>query len=766
MEIRIHGRGGQGGVTCAKLLATLYARLGKSVQAFGDYAGERSGAPVRAYLRVADAPVTNRNKVYRPDHVVVLDRTLLDAQAVAGLAPGGLLLVNTAEPAAALEELAGNFRRGTVDATAIARRHGIGSRSVVIVNTTLAGAFARALGLPWEELAAAYVEMGLGSDVEAAREAWEGLSLERPAEPAAPAPDREGEPRPVAPAAAAVVDLVAHTAGAAPGLETGTWRSQTPRYVRNLAPCNAVCPAGNDVEGFVQALAQGDPEGAAEILARTTPIPGVCGRVCPGFCMRSCNRRALDGAVQVRDLERWVADQLPVARRLARGGVRGLDGEPEPVRARRVAVLGGGPAGLGAAYALLRHGHLPTVLDAAPALGGLLRSGIPSYRLPWEVTARELRALLDLGVEARCGTALGPSDVEDLLGGYDGVVLATGQQERRGLAVPGSDLGGVEQGLDFLACAAGALRDFPLARHVVVLGGGNTAVDCARTAIRRGAGRVTLAYRRSRAEMPAIPEEVEEAVEEGVDLVFLRAPVAFYGAAGQRRERGPTSWVTGVELAEMRLGPPDASGRRRPVMGEGRTHLECDLVLLALGQSADEGVLPPGWAVDGGQVWSGGRALPVTAAGDFATNEGTVAHAIGDGRHAAVALLRYLGEPVAPGQRLPPEALATAVPAERIRTDHFAPAPPARPRRRRPAERRHDWLEVAAGLVSADEAKRCFACGDCTQCDTCLAYCPDGAIVRGDGAYVVDYDVCKGCGICVAECPRCGMEMVDTCLPS
>lgn len=760
MEIRIHGRGGQGGVTCAKLLAALYARLGKSVQAFGDYAGERSGAPVRAYVRVGDAPITNRNKVYRPDHLVVLDRTLLDRAALSGLALGGLLLVNTEEPPEALAAVAPGYRRATVDATAIARRHGIGTRSVVIVNTTIAGAFAGALELPWAELEAAYAAMGLAGDVAAAREAWESVRLEEPPQRSVASAAQAPAPAPIPRPPAAVLDLVAHTSSPAPALKTGSWRSQAPLYARHLSPCNAVCPAGNDVVGFVQALARGDEEGAAEVLARTTPLPGVCGRVCPGFCVRGCNRASFDGAVQVRELERWVADHLPVARR--RPGIAG-NGAVLPERERRVAVVGGGPAGLSAAYALLRHGHRPTVFDAAPALGGLLRSGIPSYRLPWEVTARELRALLEIGMEARCGTSLGPSEVGDLLGDFDGVVLATGQQRRRGLEVPGVDLGGVEQGLDFLACAEGALYDFPLARHVVVLGGGNTAVDCARSAIRRGAGRVTLAYRRGREEMPAIPEEVEEAVDEGVELMFLRAPVAFYGEPHRVRDSCPLPWVTGVELAQMRLGPPDASGRRRPEMGDGRVRLDCNLVLLALGQSADETLLPPGWRLDGGRAWEGRRPLPVALAGDFATDEGTVAHAIGDGRRAAAQLLRQLGEPVAPWMRPDP---AAAVPPERIRTGHFAAAPPARPRHRRARERKVDWFEIAGGLVSAAEARRCFACGDCTKCDTCLAYCPEGAIFRGDDGYVIDYDVCKGCGVCVAECPRYGMEMVDGCLPS
>jgi 2-oxoacid:acceptor oxidoreductase gamma subunit (pyruvate/2-ketoisovalerate family) len=753
MEIRIHGRGGQGGVTCAKLLAAVYAGLGKSVQAFGDYAGERSGAPVRAYVRVGDEPITNRNKVYRPDHLLVLDRSLLDAQTLAGLAPGGLLLVNSAEPPDALAALAPGCRRATVDATAIARRHGIGSRSLVIVNTTLAGAFARALDLPFAALAAAYRDLGLAADLEAAREAWDAVRM-GPAIEAAGAPaERPAEPiRPRGPEPAPILDLVAHRSGPAPALRTGGWRTQTPRYARHPSPCNAACPAGNDVVGFVQALARDGEEAAAEVLGRTTPLPGVCGRVCPAFCMESCNRGVLDGAVEVRSLERWVADRVPVAR-FPDPSAPGAGEAVAPLRPWRVAVVGGGPAGLSAAYALLRHGHRPTVFEAAAELGGLLRYGIPQYRLPPEVLDAELGALLDLGLEVRCGAALGPAEVAELADRYDGVILATGQQRRRGLEVPGAGLPGVVQGLDFLARGAAAGAGRPPVRNAVVLGGGSTAVDCARSALRAGAERVTLAYRRSRAEMPAIPEEVAEAVEEGVELQLLRAPLAFHG----------NGRVTRVELAEMVLGEPDPSGRRRPLTGEGRFGLDCDLVLLALGLDADADLLPPAWSLTAGCVWTGDEALPVVAAGDLATGDGTVAHAIGDGHGAALALLERLEEPVAPWLRLDP---AAAVPPERIRLDHFAPRPPARRWRRPAAVRRRDWDEVAHGLESAEEAGRCFACGDCTRCDTCLVYCPEGAILRDGEAYVIDYDVCKGCGLCVAECPRDGMEMVDAWLPS
>ena len=730
LEIRLHGRGGQGGVTCAKIIASVYAGLGKSVQTFGDYSGERSGAPVRAYTRISDAPIENRNKVYDPHHLLVLDPTLLSDEVLTGLRDGGVLLLNTTEPLSAFEGRFPRFKLAIVDATAIARRRKIGTRSVVIVNTTIAGAFVRAVGLPFASLEEAYAHLGFQSNLPAAEEAYAAVQVREPL--VAPADldahvFRPGAPPPVMP-------LIENVEGAPTGLRTGSWRTQLPKYVHNLAPCSAFCPAGNDVIGFVQAATKGE-EGAAAILGKSTPLAGVCGRVCPAPCMHGCNRAEWDGAVNIRALERWVSDHAPVAHKASRK-------HPSP---KRVAILGGGPAGISAAYELAKAGHDATIFDAERALGGVLRTGIPTYRLPREVLDREIEGVLSLGVKTVLGERLSRADIESLAGQFDAVILATGLQKLRGLDGPGEGLPGVEQGISFLH-RLNMTGDVALSGHVVVLGGGNTAMDCARSALRAGASRVTVAYRRSRGEMPAIAEEVHEAEQEGVQFEFLRAPLGFVG----------DSRVRGVRLAAVELGPPDESGRRRPVVTKNESVLACDTVLLALGQSADTSMLPAGWEIKDGRVFRGEEALPVLAAGDLSTGDGTVTHAIGDGRRAATRVMRMLGDDVAEFAR--PDR-AKAVPITDIRLDHFEPSTPTAERVSPPAERARHFLEVNQGLPSGAEAHRCFSCGECTQCDTCLVYCPEGIIRRKDLAYAVDYTYCKGCGICVTECPRKAMEM-------
>ncbi|WP_319240064.1 FAD-dependent oxidoreductase [uncultured Propionivibrio sp.] len=734
LEVRVHGRGGQGGVTCAKLIASLYTQMGLHVQTFGDYGSERSGAPIQAFTRVDRQPISNRNKVYQPDHLIVLDEALMGPQVLSGTAAGALLLLNTRSR---LDAFAGQFedyRFGAIDATAIAREHGIGSSSVVIINTTILGAYARLLGVPLNALEKAYASLGLSGDLAAAEHAYDQVQIRDPRPDAAGATPRGATTwQPVLPP---VLPLTEHHTDLPATLKTGTWSTQAPRYREHAAPCNQACPAGNDIRGFIQALKNEGADAAARVLLRTQALPSVCGRVCPAPCMQGCNREAFDGAVNIRSLERWIADHSDVALE------RQSTGTP-----RHFAVIGGGPAGLSASYQLARRGHAVTLYEAGRGLGGVLRNGIPAYRLPPDVLQRDVDRITGLGVETRLNARLDREALARLPDDVDALLLCTGLGPALNLGVDGENLPGVEQGLDFLDRAKQG--QVTLQGRVVVVGGGNTAIDCARTALRCGASSVKLVYRRSREEMPAIAEEIDAAEFEGVRLVLQRQPVAFSGNGS----------ISAVVLAEVEPGAPDASGRRRPVVTSRTSTLDCDTVLLALGQGAMADVLPDDWQIRNGRIWHGDAALPVWLAGDCANGDGTVTHAIGNGRRTALAALGCLdsgsdgtvtadagaGEnPVAPGQ---------------IRFSHFDVAPPHRDKESPPSVRRNSFDECNHGLAGPEEAERCFSCGQCTHCDTCLIYCPEGVIARAGDGYRIDADYCKGCGMCVAECPRSAMEM-------
>ncbi|MDE2629455.1 MAG: FAD-dependent oxidoreductase, partial [Alphaproteobacteria bacterium] len=529
---------------------------------------------------------------------------------------------------------------------------------------------------------------------------------------------------------AAVGTIPGHSTDFPPNLRTGSWSNQAPVYGDHPAPCNLACPAGNDVVGFVQALKNNGAEAAAAILLRTQPLPSVCGRVCPAPCMQACNRQVFDGAVNIRSLERWIADHSAL--------------EPLPQTAAqplRVAVVGGGPAGLSAAYQLALRGHAVTIYEAGPALGGVLRNGIPAFRLPPEALKRDVERILKLGVEARCNSRV--DDLRRLRQDFDAVIVCVGFGQALDLKAEGESLDGVEQGLDFLdRIKRGGVA---LMGNVVVIGGGNTAIDCARSALRCGAASVKIVYRRSREDMPAIVEEIDDAEREGVQLHLHRQPVEFSGSGT----------VSAMVIAEVEPGPPDVSGRRRPLVTQRTSRLACDKVLLALGQKSELDLLPDGWTMREGRAFEGKRLLPVWFAGDCATGDGTVTHAIGNGRRAALAVL---ANPDAGPSEAPSRGAEPVAPGQ-IRFSHFDVAPPQTDRQFRPSALTFE--EVNLGLAGPEEAGRCFSCGHCTKCDTCLISCPDGVIVRSEDGYRIDGDYCKGCSMCVAECPRSAMEMQE-----
>ncbi len=531
-------------------------------------------------------------------------------------------------------------------------------------------------------------------------------------------------------------------------LITGTWRTFRPLWTTRPSPCNLDCPAGTDVRAYLKHVADGDPEAAWRTILEHNPLPGICGRVCYHPCERTCNRDGLDGAVAVHAVERAIADE---ARR------RGLAVErPAPSNhARQVAVIGAGPAGLSCAYHLALRGHLPTIFDAMPEAGGMLRYGIPPYRLPREVLDAELETLWRLGIGFQGNARFGESLAWEDLNSYAAVFIAIGAHRSKPARIPGDDLPGVRSGLEFLreANCEGAKR---LKGPVVVIGGGNTAMDAARTALRLGAPSVTVAYRRSREHMPAHPDEIAQAEVEGVQFMFEVAPVTFVSAADR---------LTAVELQAVRLGAPDSSGRPRPEPVPGSEfQVPATHAFSAIGEEVEFDPFTPAVDTDKGRIYAdvwGRTTLPaVFAGGDAATGAGMVVNAIGSGRMAAEAIDAWLAgrDPVEPGR-------AERVGASDVNFFYFKPAARSRQDHLSRGDAVAGMAEVVRGLDwkgAVREALRCLTCGSCTECDNCLTFCPDAAVHHDEraGAYTVDLLHCKGCGICAEECPRGAIVLV------
>ena len=604
------------------------------------------------------------------------------------------------------------------------------------------------------------------------------------------------DPRPAPDLAHGVPPVVVSTTSTREN-RTGSWKYIRPVYQDRVAPCNHGCPVGIDIEGYMNLLREGRREEAIDLLLRENPLPAVTGRVCYHPCEGACNRSKLDGAVSIHAVERMLGDLALAA--------------PPPAvqrtRPETVAVVGSGPAGLSCAYHLVRLGYGVTVYEADPEPGGVLRYGIPEYRLPKDVLAREVDRMRAMGVEFQCRVRIGREITFGELDRHAAVFVATGVHRSRALDVPGEDAPGVRRGLEFLREVNEGGRP-ELGRLVVVVGGGNTAMDCARTAVRLGAD-VTVLYRRGRAEMPANAEEVQEALHEGVRFGFLAAPTtmkvvervpgepaldaigdSFAGLGDRPAERR----VVGVTCVRMRLGEPDASGRRRPEPVPGSEFfVPADTVLTALGEESELDYLPRRVERRAGvlrvsEVGATSKAA-VFAGGDIIDEPHTVAYAIGSGKRSAIGIDRFLRARA--GERFEDakvEALRIGgdgnLSVTRWRRDdpvhrvdpvdevadftainpaHFPPAARAADRLLPASEARHGFAEANLGLApdqALAEAGRCFNCGVCNRCELCLIFCPDVAISRRpDGWFDIAYEYCKGCGVCAEECPRGAITM-------
>jgi len=559
------------------------------------------------------------------------------------------------------------------------------------------------------------------------------------------------------------------------GNKTGSWRFLRPRYDEKTSPCSVACPAGEDIGRIEMLTSQGQLKEAWETILIENPFPAVCGRVCFHPCETNCNRGHFDETVAISVIERFLAENA----------VR-YDLKPSLQRSaskkQKIAVMGAGPSGLAAAYFLTLLGYSCDVFEAMPEPGGVLRWGIPNYRLPLLPLRTEIERITKIGVAVHLGKPLSQRFFEEAQGRYDAVFLGCGLSRTQNLAVPGEELEGVEDGLSFLRKVN--QEDFPaLQGTVAVLGGGNTAIDVARSVTRLG-GKAVIFYRRRRQDMPAFEEEIQMALEEGVGLKELWAPVQIQPEGGVYR----------LTLQQMQVNGMDSRGRARvEPIPEKIESVQVTRILKAIGlEASEEWYNPP---TEGQGFLSLMNTVLVTApkgpvkvyGGDLAVATKSVVQAVASGKEAAIALDTFFQKGledleselkacrVGDGFSLSLERYLKGpryqrsphvVQYEEINSDHFQFSPRIVKPRLLKEERVRSFAEIDLNIsanLAMREAERCFNCGLCNQCDNCRLFCPDLSVIREDSLQGrrINYDYCKGCGVCVVECPRNAMALEE-----
>ncbi|MBI4677153.1 MAG: FAD-dependent oxidoreductase [Elusimicrobia bacterium] len=531
-----------------------------------------------------------------------------------------------------------------------------------------------------------------------------------------------------------------------------------PQLIEKPPPCTHGCPNHNMIREALMAVSKAEEFGktleagleeAWRRFLETTPLPAVCGRVCPHPCETECNRKEKDGAVSVNNFERFIGD-FGLRKKLVPAKLT------EARRSEKIAVVGSGPAGLSCAYHLARRGYPVTIFESFPKSGGMLRYGIPDYRLPPEVLDAEIQRILDMGVELKCNTAVGRDiPLETLRKDYKAVFVGLGAHQGKKLRVPGEDAPNVFAGTDFLH-RINCDEKLDLGNKVVVIGGGDTAIDAARVSRRLGAETIIL-YRRTRAEMPAIHEEIEGAIEDGVRIDFLAAPIEVYTKDGR---------ATGMKCQRMKLGEPDSSGRASPVPIEGDTYdLEFTTLIAAVSQQPDFTGFD---ALREGKDWIKTDAKFKTKedgvySGGDNVQLALVVHAIFHGRTAAAAIHEAItGEVPSAGAAPSGEPIR----ADKLKLSHYDEAKRSGVKKLPPAEALLSLkTEIASTLSEAEavsDAKRCLSCGLCFHCGSCWSLCQDNAVIKPlvkGQPYKFKMEFCNGCKKCAENCPCGYIEM-------
>jgi 2-oxoacid:acceptor oxidoreductase delta subunit (pyruvate/2-ketoisovalerate family) len=554
------------------------------------------------------------------------------------------------------------------------------------------------------------------------------------------------------------------------GNKTGLWRYLKPVLVEGIAPCDEACLVAQDIERMILYISKGKFQEAYAQLSMENPMPSVLGRICPHPCEGSCNRGQYDEPVSIQALERFIGDWgLKHGRFFS---------TLRTMRKEEVAVIGSGPAGLSCSYHLARMGYKVTILESMPVLGGKLRWAIPEYRLPKSILDQEIEKILSLGIRVKKNMEVGHHIPFRELKRYQAVFIAVGSQKYIPLSIPGEDSRGVVSGIEILK-RLNLGEEMNLGSKPVVVGGGNTAIDVARSCLRLGRKPVIL-YRRLRKEMPAYKVEVEGAEREGILIRYLVAPFRVV------REKGD---VVGLECLKTRMGKPDASGRRSPIPIKGSNFfIEADQVILATGETLDGFWLPRNVRPGNGSIEVNPYMMTsqprVFAGGDAIGQPRSAGYAILSGKKAAISIDCYLkGKDVESAYRsirtgskegvfieayLHPEDRnlegKKVLPFEEINISYFEKNPRLEEKTLSQRKALGGFFEINQGLDRAGtirSAERCFQCGVCNSCRNCYVFCPDLAVLMKGKKPEIDYDHCKGCGICVQECPRGALSLTD-----
>lgn len=549
--------------------------------------------------------------------------------------------------------------------------------------------------------------------------------------------------------------------------KTGSWRFLRPIYDEKTAPCGVACPASEDIATIQMLTHQGYFKEAWETILAENPFPGICGRVCFHPCERACNRGMFDEPINIHSVERFLSDTAARYKLLPELNI-------DPSNGFKIAIIGSGPGGLAASYYFTLLGYECSIFESLPEPGGLLRWGIPEYRLPKYVLDREIDFLRSLGVQFKLKNPIKLSELDELASEYDAVFIGVGTWNSRKGSFKGAEF--AEDGLKFLSDVR-AGQATTIQGTVVVVGGGNTAIDVARTVLRLG-GKAVVVYRRRKEDMPAFDEEIDDALEEGIEFLFQQVPVEISSENGSFE----------VSLCETKIEGVDDSGRGRFVLGTKITKLKCTRVFLCLGFESNAEWFPSGkpyqW-FNSALFLDSDRKIPLIFGGDLTTAEKTVTYAIASAKEGAIAfdIFKKYGRSaleeklssctVGNGRFLSLSVYKGLSRAKRnkqvvhiddINTDYFSMSSRLAVPRLLPEERTTSFKEIdlhISGSIAIQEAGRCFNCGICNECDNCRLFCPDISIKRDQEKRFVDYEYCKGCGVCVAECPRCAMSLIE-----